>query len=746
MRAQHAPSAPNCREAPPPPAPPAGPIAARGVGRDTPAMRCWPLPTPSPTRLGCAISLILLFFSLPVLAAARRVAVLELRDVAGLSAPVAGYLTDRVRTAGLGQDRFFVMTRENILAQLPPGTDLASCEGDCEVETGRNVGADVVISGEILKIGEELRVSLKVHDTATGKLVAAETAAGATPALLEGALVGAATRLFERLPASGVAVVGGGQVEVGVALEQGEQVHNAPVADDFGFLVIDTDPPGGRILLDGRDVGTAPLQREEPIGRHLLEARLPLHYAAGQEVVLTRQGARVVLKLPPAHGRLVVESDPPGATVRLGGEVVGQTPFTAEQKPSGRYTVRVEAPCRTPAEAAVVVQDGQTTRQVLALARSCGDLQVESEPPGAQVVLNGTETGQRTPAHFTDLQPGVATVRLRLDGHGESVARSTVEPRETTKLSVKLTPKLGWLAVLARNADQTPCEGELRIDGRVVGATPWKGEVVARRLDVSVRCPGGVAHGRAEVAHNERARLELVVGAGQDDCDAELSACIDRAGIDDRTYRDCFQAADGCVRTTQVPAQVDSGPPEPPPAALSWLVQVDRLRDYYLFQGVLWLGRADRRLRGGLAANVLNLHFPAEVAPGFGAVGFSFGSQILVRLRLAQVAALVGSVGINGGFLVCNDGGTDGARTATEQANHDRCVAAVGEADANRQPSIGFGLFTTRLAAEARIGQVSFLAGWALTAPFGVGEDEKGKDLIDFGPLHGVSLGLGYEF
>jgi TolB-like protein len=130
----------------------------------------------------------------------RRVAVLELRNQAAVPPDAAAYLTDLIRraaVASLARSRYFVMTRENILEQLPPGvTDLAACLGDCEVETGRNVGADFVVSGEILAFGAGLRVTIKLHDTTSGALVATETAAGADLGAVEEDVTRAASTAF----------------------------------------------------------------------------------------------------------------------------------------------------------------------------------------------------------------------------------------------------------------------------------------------------------------------------------------------------------------------------------------------------------------------------------------------------------------------------------------------------------------------------------------------------------------------
>lgn len=53
------------------------------------------------------------------------------------------------------------MTREStemILQQF--GKTLADCTGECEVETGRKLGADYVISGRITKVGTRLALTL----------------------------------------------------------------------------------------------------------------------------------------------------------------------------------------------------------------------------------------------------------------------------------------------------------------------------------------------------------------------------------------------------------------------------------------------------------------------------------------------------------------------------------------------------------------------------------------------------------
>ena len=118
-------------------------------------------------------------------AATRIVSVLELRnkqqlrDGPGID---AGYVADRLRAEVLGAGiDARVISRENMLVLLQAqGKQLADCEGECEVETGRRIGADLVVSGEILRVGESLKASIRLHETRSGTLVAAVTAAGSS--------------------------------------------------------------------------------------------------------------------------------------------------------------------------------------------------------------------------------------------------------------------------------------------------------------------------------------------------------------------------------------------------------------------------------------------------------------------------------------------------------------------------------------------------------------------------------------
>ena len=64
------------------------------------------------------------------------------------------------------------MTRENMMQVLEDmGKDASCLEGSCEVEIGRNIGADLVITGDILQIKNIYVLTLKLYETKNGALL-----------------------------------------------------------------------------------------------------------------------------------------------------------------------------------------------------------------------------------------------------------------------------------------------------------------------------------------------------------------------------------------------------------------------------------------------------------------------------------------------------------------------------------------------------------------------------------------------
>jgi len=191
-------------------------------------------------------------------------AVLEFEVVKGVDIDRL-YFSDKVRgDVGRLAPDLFVMTRESTEVLLKAaGKTALECEGECEVEIGRRLSADYVISGRIAKVGTRLLLTLRLHSTADARMVGSEEAQGRDADELVDGSDAAVARLL------GIQVVN--------APPRKEPPAPAP-APKGGFIEVSVYPRAAakvaRISIDGKP---SRVGRQGPFaaGRHdvLVEAR-----------------------------------------------------------------------------------------------------------------------------------------------------------------------------------------------------------------------------------------------------------------------------------------------------------------------------------------------------------------------------------------------------------------------------------------------------------------------------------------
>lgn len=272
----------------------------------------------------------------------RRIAVLELRQAAGLSDEARAYLTDVIRGAALklSHDRWFVLTRENILQALPPETDLSACEGDCEVETGRNVGAHVVISGELVRFGGQIRVHLKAHETDRGALISSARASAPSVGQMEAPLEAAALALLQDMPGAGAVGEAGSPMERRLAeLERLQAARRAAEAAEAALKAEATQAHHAEVEARWRQV--APLGRAGgPEGRQAVQMFLDAY--AEHPLGNPRAMAARALLARMADGRGVEEQGKAGViwlTLPGGRFTLGDEAGLLDERPAHEVTL-----------------------------------------------------------------------------------------------------------------------------------------------------------------------------------------------------------------------------------------------------------------------------------------------------------------------------------------------------------------------------------------------------------------------
>jgi hypothetical protein len=220
---------------------------------------------------------------------------------------------------------------------------------------------------------------------------------------------------------------------------------------------------------------TAPLRAPVPVPAVSGKRAMPMRLVSMLAVVIIVASAgvfgykRYTTTTAPSIGTLSVQSNPGGVQVFVDGVQHGVTPAKISVA-AGSHILELRGR-GVPRVIPLNVTAGAEVTQYLEFAESpqSGQLAVQSDPPGAKVLVDGTERGV-APMTIPDLAPGDHEVVLRSDA---TTARHTVNVQAggTASLVVPMAgaasngPVSGWMSVKA------PFTIEIREDGRLLGTT-----------------------------------------------------------------------------------------------------------------------------------------------------------------------------------------------------------------------------------------------------------------------------------
>jgi len=163
-----------------------------------------------------------------------------------------------------------------------------------------------------------------------------------------------------------------------------------------------------------------------------------------------------------------VQSNPTGVQVFVDGVERGRTPARITLAP-GAHILELRG-SGVPRVIPLNVNAGAEVSQYLEFAEApaTGQLAIQSDPPGAKILVDGTERGV-APMTIADLTPGNHDVVLQSDA-GTARHTVTVQAGGTASLVVPMSgaasgPVSGWVAVTA------PFTIEIREQGRLLGTT-----------------------------------------------------------------------------------------------------------------------------------------------------------------------------------------------------------------------------------------------------------------------------------
>ena len=164
---------------------------------------------------------------------------------------------------------------------------------------------------------------------------------------------------------------------------------------------------------------------------------------------------------PPTTGSLQVEGTE-GASVVLGGRVLGTVPGAWEELAAGEYPIRVEKEGFHPLEVNITIRGGRTRSLAANLFEMLGSITVESDLAGANVFLNRNFKGN-TPVTISDLRPGEYNLTVSVEGR-DVVSRKVEVGRRPVPVRVDfgdLAPSLDVRVAVVHKHRFGSCEGTL---------------------------------------------------------------------------------------------------------------------------------------------------------------------------------------------------------------------------------------------------------------------------------------------
>ena len=220
-----------------------------------------------------------------------------------------------------------------------------------------------------------------------------------------------------------------------------------PESPTLGTLNVTSEPPDADVFLDGspKPAGRTPFNQARSPGPLRVKVSMA-GYLDQAETVEVKAGKRTDLFCPlsPLDGTVEIVSDPAGADVYSGDELIGTTPFKRQLKPAV-YRLRVALKGFGDAEDVISVHPGETLpllRYTLEKPRTASlryVLKINSDPPGASVTINGVLQEGMTP-FVCELDTAEVRIKIEkgdLKGPEDTIVLKPLPARNERSYSLK---------------------------------------------------------------------------------------------------------------------------------------------------------------------------------------------------------------------------------------------------------------------------------------------------------------------
>lgn len=233
------------------------------------------------------------------------------------------------------------------------------------------------------------------------------------------------------------------------------------------FVVIDSEPQGADVYLNGVAVGTTPFHALKPEGQFEWRVEHELYKGqSGQFNLKAGNKEELTIKLKPNFGSVKVASSPEsGARISLNGiDLNRQTPYLIERLPVGTHTISLRHEWYESQQVTVEVkaEEHQDVDVILNPTYALLDIKTDVD---ADILINGKKVGK---GFWQDrLKPGVYALEVRKPSHTTEEKQVVLKPGDELTETLIPRPIYGVLKVLSE-----PLGADVYIGDEHRGRTP----------------------------------------------------------------------------------------------------------------------------------------------------------------------------------------------------------------------------------------------------------------------------------
>jgi len=212
---------------------------------------------------------------------------------------------------------------------------------------------------------------------------------------------------------------------------------NLPMKLGRGKLKISSTPFEAKVYIDGVLKGETPMVVKDLMaGEHILKL-IKKGYSEFTKTVFVKSNQQIKENISLGQkAELMIASLPTRAQIYINGDLFGTTPKNATLN-TGKYNIVIKQEDYYDKETTVDLDSGDNEELNLDLDHHLGSLFVYSDPPEADIFLNGDMAG-KTPLKMTDLNTGKHNIKIMKSGYYTTTETVTVKVDKITNYDLNL--------------------------------------------------------------------------------------------------------------------------------------------------------------------------------------------------------------------------------------------------------------------------------------------------------------------